>query len=549
METEAKVKVRKTYTDLPCYYYRPELDRCIECGAPLQRSHTAWHKVITTLTGTAEVYNQAYRCRDRVLCSQPERVYRSAYADGLSLPYYTYGLDVIVSIGQQRLQQNKTMGAIHQNLCQRERPLPISEREVQCLFEVYLTLSACSHGARLSRYRPQIEAHGGLILAIDGAKPEKGQPGLYIFRDALTGCRLHAALLDSADADSLAFELRQVAALGLPIQAVISDDERATQTAVAEVLPEVPHGLCHLHFLKAAQEPVRQADSQFASALKKPLRALTKLERQVANDPDTTADLSTPQQTAVGRYLDALRAVLLTKAQAPFRLAGVPMYEALTLIRASLKRAQVSHPADILVQLLTVSDPDPGHQETYEQIWQQQHWFLGLAELLDVPAGPTYGWSTQTGAEVAQAVSDYLDELALLKDDFPAAAPFFDHLQARAQFWAPGLYWTYEIPWLPRTNNGLETDIGAIKQQYRRLTGRRSLKDYLMRYGPYLTYDDENDDPEELLRWFQQVDYASFVTEKARLEQLRERLRNIYRFRQDPAAFLADTERLWNDPD
>ncbi len=174
---------------------------------------------------------------------------------------------------------------------------------------------------------------------------------------------------------------------------------------------------------------------------------------------------------------------------------------------------------------------------------------MGLADLLDVPTGLTYGWSSQTGAEVAQAVSDYLDDLVLLKDDFPGAAAFFDHLQARTQFWAPGLYWTYEIPLLPRTNNELETDIGAIKQQYRRLTGRRSLKDYLMRYGPYLTYDDDNDNPEELLRWFQQIDYSSFVTEKARLEQLRERLRNIYRFRQDPAAFLADTERLWNDPD
>jgi hypothetical protein len=56
------------------------------------------------------------------------------------------------------------------------------------------------------------------------------------------------------------------------------------------------------------------------------LRALTKLERQVANDPDTTADLSTPQQTAVGRYLDALRAVLLTKAQARFDWLSA-MYE------------------------------------------------------------------------------------------------------------------------------------------------------------------------------------------------------------------------------
>jgi hypothetical protein len=95
----------------------------------------------------------------------------------------------------------------------------------------------------------------------------------------------------------------------------------------------------------------------------------------------------------------------------------------------------------------------------------------------------------------------------------------------------------------------LEADIGDIKEQYRRITGRRTLKDYLMRYGPYLTFDDDKDDPDELLRWFQEIDYASFVTEKAKLALLRERLRNIHRFRQDPLAFLAETERLWDDPD
>jgi len=543
------MKTSKNYTDLPRYYFRPEFDRCLDCGAPLKRSHTAWHKVIAGLEETAEVYNQAYRCRDRDLCVHPERVYRSVYADGLSLPYYTYGLDVIVYIGQQRLREHQSVPAIHQGLREREKPVQISEREVQNLFDVYLTLSACSQGYRLARYRPQIEANGGIILAIDGAKPEKGQPGLYIFRDALTGCRLHSALLHSADADSLATELREVAALSLPIQAVISDDERATQVAVQEVLPDRPHGLCQLHFLQAVQKPIRQADSQLATTLKKPLRGVTGLERALNNDPDSTAELSANQKTAVGRYLDACRAVLLTKAQAPFRLAGVPIFEALTQITASLQRSQAKHTAPLLAQLLALSQTYAPHQQTFEQIQWHQQWFLGLADLLNVPEGSTFGFSTQTGAEVAQAVDDYLEQLDWLKDDFPFAAPFFYHMQRRTQHWAPGLFWTYEIPDLPRTNNALEADIGDIKEQYRRITGRRTLKDYLMRYGPYLTYDDVNDDPDELLRWFQQVDHPSFVTEKANLELLRERLRNIHRFRQDPLTFLSDTESLWNDPD
>jgi hypothetical protein len=109
------------------------------------------------------------------------------------------------------------------------------------------------------------------------------------------------------------------------------------------------------------------------------------------------------------------------------------------------------------------------------------------------------------------------------------------------------LFWTYEIPALPRTNNALEADIGDVKEQYRRITGHRTLKDYLMRYGPYLTFDDQRDDPEELLAWFREIDRKKFVNEKAKLESMREHLRHMQRFRQSPDEFLAETERLWHD--
>ncbi len=107
--------------------------------------------------------------------------------------------------------------------------------------------------------------------------------------------------------------------------------------------------------------------------------------------------------------------------------------------------------------------------------------------MLDVPLTETHLWPRQTGAEVAQAIADYLDTLDALRDELQADAPFFTHLRRRAEQWGPGLYWTYEIPALPRTNNALEADISDAKEQYRRITGRRSLKDYLMQYGPYLT--------------------------------------------------------------
>jgi hypothetical protein len=543
------MKTSKAYSDLARYYYRPELTTCLACGSSLKRSHTAWEKTISSLSGTAHIYNQAYRCGEHEACGQPQRVYRSAYADGLSLPYYTYGLDVIVAIGQQRLREHRTIPEIHGYLSASPYLLRISEREVEYLFDTYLLLLACSHGERLAGYRAQIEANQGLVLAIDGAKPEKGHPGLFIFRDALTGCRLHAALLYSADAQSLAAELQVVKALGLPIQAVISDDEAATCKAVSQELPEVLHGLCHIHFLKAVQEPIRQADSQLASQLKSPLRAITQVERTLQHDSSLVAELSAHQQTALTRYLDTLRAVTFTKGQAPFRLAGVPMYEALEQIHTSLRSAHLLQSHPILTQLLRMTHSYIDHLPTYQRLTRQQGWFYGLADLLDVPTVAPFHGSTQTGAEVAQAVADYLDELSLLHEALPEDALLFRHFQIRSEAWAPGLYWTYELPALPRTNNDLEVDIGNLKEQYRRITGRRCLKDYLMRYGPYLAFDHDQDDLDELLRWFQHVDQQSFKTEREKLNAIREHLRNMHRFRQDPHAFLAETERLWRDPD
>jgi hypothetical protein len=322
------------------------------------------------------------------------------------------------------MRQHRTIPEIHKRLRQRENEIQISEREVEYLFDVYLTLLACSHGQRIEKYRPEIEANGGIVLAIDGAKPEKGQPGLYIFRDNLSGCRLHSAILFSADTETIAQELEKVKGLGLPVQAVISDDERATVAAVATVFPDTPHGLCHTHFLKAAQKPVYQADQKLARELKHPIRAVTKVEKLLRHHPEVVADLSNSQQQALRRYLDAMRAVLLTKGQAPFRLSGSMIYEAVERLTESLARSADHRDHLVLARLQRLVETYQEQQAAYEQVQRQQEWFLGLAELLDVPLTEEHNWPTQTGAEVAQAVSDYLDSLAMLTDELSEDAPF-----------------------------------------------------------------------------------------------------------------------------
>jgi hypothetical protein len=56
--------------------------------------------------------------------------------------------------------------------------------------------------------------------------------------------------------------------------------------AVRAVLPDVPHQLCHFHYLKEAAKPVYEADKHAKKELKKHLRGVRPIERAVEKRKD-----------------------------------------------------------------------------------------------------------------------------------------------------------------------------------------------------------------------------------------------------------------------
>lgn len=262
----------KDFGDIPSHHYYPETKQCLYCGGELERSHPVWSKTIIVLGEIAQVTNWGYRCVNRdTTCPKPKQVYRSALADGLALKGYNYGLDVIVFVGQQRFDEHRTVGEIHQAL--QEQGVPVSERRVTDYIGDYEVLLKCAQGAKLAEHREAIIANGGVVLTIDGVQPQKGKPTLYIFRDALSGARLHAASLWHNDTDSLVAEMKVVdqllQELRVPLLGVISDSQDAIRLGVAQVWPDAFHQLCHYHFLKAVQKPVYDEDSSLSKELKK----------------------------------------------------------------------------------------------------------------------------------------------------------------------------------------------------------------------------------------------------------------------------------------
>jgi hypothetical protein len=243
-------------------------------------------------------------------------------------------------------------------------------------------------------------------------------------------------------------------------------------------------------------------------------------------------------------YTAAIRAVLQLKGQAPFRLAGLEAYETLAGIDASVTHCLQNHTDPVLEAIQTLTQRRHQWDQTYQRLRRRQELVLGLAGILDVPR-TSQGWYTHPGVEVAQEVEQFLDGLATLKLECPADASFIDHVIRRTEDWAPGLFFCYDEPAIPRTNNGLEQYNGTLKRHRRRITGRKATADYLTRHGPYVVFFDPDESAEQVLARFRQVSATQFRQERACFNAADACQRRIRSFRRDADGFLQRAQTLW----
>jgi len=146
-----------------------------------------------------------------------------------------------------------------------------------------VTLSL-TNPARLQRIT---QAQGRALLALDGLQPDIGHEVLWVLRDCLSTEVLLARSLLSATQDDLAELIRAVQqTLEVPIMGVVSDGQHSIRCAVAAALPEVPHQLCHFHYLHEAARPLDEADRHAKKKLKKHVRGVCPIERQLEGRTD-----------------------------------------------------------------------------------------------------------------------------------------------------------------------------------------------------------------------------------------------------------------------
>jgi transposase len=320
---------RRTARPAASHEYRlePYRRRCVQCGGP---AHIAYHsrRTIMTLDGLYRLVLAVRRCQEAT-CPLYRQPYRPEEEGGWALPHGEFGLDVIALVGALRYGEHRSVPEIHQHLV--ARGIAIAERTVTHLVQRYEELVTLRLTDR-ARLRERLAQQGRVILALDGLRPDVGHEVLWVLRDCLSGEILLARSLLSGTQGDLAALLQEVReVLPVPIHGVISDGQQPIRTAVAAILPGVPHQLCQFHYLREAAKPIFEADRHAKVHLKKAVRAVRPIERALEGREDDEA-------AAIRGYCLAVRSALTDDGHPPLCASGLKLHDRLAAIHASIGR-------------------------------------------------------------------------------------------------------------------------------------------------------------------------------------------------------------------
>src|SRR5579859_1357468 len=335
------MKPARKFAQVSRRFYRPEQLHCSVCQRRLRRAVTLSERTVITLEEVIKLVHAGYRCPD-TQCAGYQRTYRSVKADALALPWFTYGLDIVLLVGRLRLSQHRTVDEIHRELLARLEPLgvKIARREILYLFEAYCTLlRAASEAKDDQQWLAQVEKNGGIIVSVDGIQPEKGNETVYLVRDALTGRVLAAENVMSSETAVMKALLSPVAALDVKVLLTITDAQESELMAVEQLWPEVPHQVCQFHALRDASKKAFEADRKVKTAMRKQLQRKVKVvHQQLSRDIPKAAAAEVEQLSVLADYATGVLSALNRDGTAPFDFAAVQAGEDLDEVAQSLER-------------------------------------------------------------------------------------------------------------------------------------------------------------------------------------------------------------------
>jgi hypothetical protein len=503
----------------------PDLRECPRCHRQLVERYRK-RRWIVQLSGQLEVIGHCLQCPD-ASCPMHQALYRPEAEDRLALRGYTFGLDVVAKIGQLRYYGNQTITDIHHQL---QDTLTISIKEIALLCEVFLALvnTVASQDQELLESLQQL---GSIVLSIDGVQPEKGNETLYLLREVRLGRVLVARNLASSTTPEIEALIQEVLALGIPVIGVVSDKQHSICLAVERQLPDVPHQICHYHFLKDLAQPLCEVDRNFKKQLKHQIRQFQPIIRLA------TAQSEVPEAEIVQGYGLAIRQVLQQDGIYPLEPSGVQLFRNLQAISNSVARVMQHYPSQLINRLLNRLACLSNYQNRFKQLCQGFDAVHRIAELLEGQSN-----ENQAQQQLQSYIAQWINKLGATDSaESEVLNTWGQHFERITNAFLPKLFAYCRQPLLPHTNNALEIFIGRLKKTRRKITGRKNVQAFILHEGAWVATLLSLPVNTNWQESFIDVNYQEFQRNLKRLRRATEQSK-LWHIRHDLAAYLLDLE-------
>jgi hypothetical protein len=171
----------------------------------------------------------------------------------------------------------------------------------------------------------------------------------------------------------------------------------------------------------------------------------------------------------------------------------------------------------------------PPLQSAYKQVHQ-------AAQILANP-------QQHSGGQVREHYQAFVDQMQKQKTDMGPLSEAIEHFCHITENFAAGLFHCYDVEGLPRTNNDLEHCFGVARVHERRATGRRgAIPGVVVRGSVRLLAVVVATREDVQAADLQPPNYQAWRQLRAQLRSREETRRQQWRFRKDPAAYLAALE-------
>jgi len=430
----------------------------------------------------------------------------------ISLPYSTYGLDVVAHVGIQRELYHRQLVEITSDLNEHKK-IEINDKSVGRLYRQFLALVSGAWPKRQARLRLAAEQFGGLVLLTDGLAPDGEGPQLYVMWEALSGTPISGMLLDKADAPHVTNWMKQAGGLleGLPVRATMCDGQDALLLGLKTIWPDAKHGLCQSHYLNNLAKPVEEDDRILKQTLKTHLTRLagvptltseeieTRIESSlVTSESDVTEITATSEEDSIftanetalrfanllftqpddtvvdtdrdtvvlleqyyGYYRRSVRDALTRPIRRPFQLGGLQGYDQLLSVNQALLSRRERWGADVYLDGLQqrVQDAVRTTRVQAESIRQAKDCLIEVERCLDQAPLPQLNAQPKSSdtspphsPEVKQKLDQIFSDLAQRPDLSPTARRLLEKRRRMEKDWLPGILHCYDVPGLPRHN-------------------------------------------------------------------------------------------------